>query len=100
MRTYMVDLELYDEQLKVNNAQMEALLKTIFPDILVPYGEIYNILAFLEETQVNPQIMPTIIRGIHNISIGTGTGQVVVHVKEGIVSVSIRENNDELTTKV
>ena len=80
--------------------KMEALLKEMFPDILVPYEEVYKILAFLEETQVNPQIIPTIIRGIHNISIGTGVGQVVVHVKEKLVSVSIRETNDELNTKV
>jgi hypothetical protein len=100
MKEPTADLELYDEQLKVNNAQMEGLLKTIFPDLEVPYGELYQILSFLEETQINPQVLPKVIRGIHNIEIGTGKGQVIVHVQQQMVNVSLREQDEEIKTKV
>lgn len=100
MKDNTADLELYDEQLKVNNAQMEALLKQLFPDLEVPYRELYNILSFLEETQVNPQVLPKVIRGVHNIEIGTGKGQVVVHVQQETVNVSIREQDEEVKTKI
>mgnify|MGYP003395011080 CR=1 FL=1 len=83
-----------------NNTQMEVLLRKLFPDIVVPYLYIYQTLSFLEETQVNPQILPTIIRAIHNISIGSGRGQVIVHVVDKVVNVSIREQSKEVNTKV
>lgn len=94
------DLDKYDEQLKVNNAQMEALLKTIFPDLGVPFDDLYRILSFLEETQVNAEVLPKVIRNIHNIAIGTGRGQVIVHVQGEMVNVSLREQDEEIKTKV
>lgn len=95
-----VDLEDYNTQLSINNQKMEGLLKAMFPDMIIPYEDIYQILLFLEETQVNPQVLPKVIRGIHNIVIGTGKGQVIVHVGPELVNVSIREQGEEVKTKV
>ena len=96
----MTDPDSYDEQLAINNAQMEALLKTIFPDVTTPYQYIYETIKFLEETHVNGQVLPKVIRGIHNIVVGTGKGQVIVHVQEETVNVSMREQDEEIKTKV
>jgi hypothetical protein len=82
-----------------NDEKMEQLLKQLFPDIVVPYEYIYQTLQFLEETQVNAQILPTVIRAIHNISIGSGKGRVIIHVQGQLVSVSLTEDNKEINTK-
>lgn len=96
-----VDLEDYNQQLAINNAKMETLLKAMFPDLNLPYDDIYRILLFLEETQVNSEVLPKVIRGIHNITIGTGRGQVIVHVQEDKVNVSLRETDqEEMKTKI
>ena len=96
-----IDLEDYNTQLSINNEKMEGLLKAMFPDLAIPYEDIYNILTFLEQTQVNAQVLPKVIRNIHNIVIGTGKGQVIVHVQGEIVNVSMREtDNEEIKTKV
>lgn len=96
----MEDIEDYNTQLAINNQKMEGLLKALFPDLKVPYDDVYRVLLFLEETQVNPQMLPKVIRGVHNIVVGTGKGQVIVHVQEETVNVSVREQDEELKTKV
>jgi len=98
--TTAIDLEDYNTQLAINNEKMEGLLKAMFPDLGVPYEDVYNILIFLEQTQVNAAVLPKVIRGIHNIAIGTGRGQVIVHVQEDSSNVSIREQDEEMRTKV
>lgn len=95
-----VDLEDYNQQLAINNQKMEGLLKAMFPDLQVPYEDVYNILTFLEQTQVNAAVLPKVIRDIHNIVIGTGKGQVIVHVQGELVNVSMREQDEEIKTKV
>lgn len=95
-----VDLEDYNTQLSINNEKMEGLLKAMFPDLLIPYDDVYQILIHLEETGVNPQVLPKVIRNIHNIVIGTGKGQVIVHVQGELTNVSMREQDEELKTKV
>src|SRR5437762_1284005 len=94
------DLEDYNTQLAINNQKMEGLLKAMFPDLLIPYADVYNILTFLEQTQVNAEVLPKVIRGIHNIVIGTGKGQVIVHVQQDMVNVSMKEQDEEIKTKV
>jgi hypothetical protein len=96
----IVDLEDYNTQLAINNQKMEGMLKAMFPDLKIPYEDIYNILLHLEESQVNGAVIPKVIRGIHNIVIGTGKGQVVIHVNDVLVNVSVREQDEELKTKV
>lgn len=100
MSTSIVDLEDYNTQLAINNQKMEGLLKAMFPDLGIPYEDIYNILLFLEQTQVNSAVLPKVIRNIHNIAIGTGKGQVIVHVQGEVVNVSMREQDEEIKTKV
>lgn len=95
----MTDPDSYDEQLSINNAQMEALLKQIFPDLDVPYEYLYDTLKFLEETHVNPQVLPRVIRGIHNITIGTGNGEVIVHVRDELTTITAKEQSPQVQTK-
>lgn len=96
----MVDLDDYNTQLAINNQKMEGLLRAMFPDLTIPYEDVYQILLFLEETQVNGAVLPKIIRGIHNIVIGTGKGQVIVHVQGEMLNVSLREQDEEVKTKI
>jgi len=100
MTAITVDLEDYNTQLAINNEKMEGLLKAMFPDMIIPYEDVYQILLFLEETQVNPQVLPKVIRAVHNIVIGTGKGQVIVHVQGELMNVSMREQDEEVKTKV
>ena len=90
----------YNAQLKINNQKMETLLIAMFPDLAIPYEDVYRILLFLEETQVNAEVLPRVIRGVHNIVIGTGVGQVTVHVNKGLTNVTVREQDIEVKTKV
>lgn len=100
MNSLTVDLEDYNTQLTINNQKMETLLKAMFPDLNLPYEDIYQILLFLEQTQVNAEVIPKVIRSIHNIVIGTGKGQVIVHVQGELMNVSMREQDEEVKTKV
>lgn len=96
----IVDVEDYNTQLAINNEKMEGLLKAMFPDMQIPYEDIYQILLFLEETQVNAAVLPKVIRNIHNIVVGTGKGQVIVHVQGELTNVSMREQDEEIRTRV
>lgn len=95
-----VDLEDYNVQLSINNQKMEGLLKAMFPDLIIPYDDVYQILTYLEQTQVNAEVLPKVIRAVHNIVIGTGKGQVIVHVQGELMNVSMREQDEEVKTKV
>lgn len=88
----------YQTQLSVNNEKMQQLLIALFPEMRLPYDSIFQILSYLQDTKVNAQILPYVIRGIYNISIGTGKGQVIVHIKNNITNVQTRENNDDIDT--
>ena len=95
---YEADYE--ENKIDENNAkQMEELFSIIFPDIKVPTGYIYEILKYLEETNVNARVLPKVIRGINNLLIGTRKGQVIVHINENIMNVSVRENDEEIFTR-
>ncbi len=91
---------LYDQEAENNNKLAQNLLERLFPDIAVPYDVLGQIIAYLTETRVNAQVLPKVIRGIHNITIGTGVGQVVVHVHEQKVNVSTRETDEEIGAKI
>lgn len=86
----------YEEALFHNNEKMQNLLNTLFPNLSIPYDAVYQIMSFLEETQINPGILPHVIRGIYNLKVGTGKGQVIVHVQNTITNVQTRENNDNI----
>jgi hypothetical protein len=82
-----------------NSKKMEDLFNSVFPEITIPCGYIYEILKYLEETSVNARVLPKVIRGVNNLLIGTGKGQVIVHVNKNIMNVSVRENDEEIKTK-
>ena len=86
----------YDDQLFHNNIKMQSLLEQLFPTLFLPYDSIFRLLSYLEETQINAMILPQIIRAIYNISVGTGEGRVVIHIKGGITNIESRENNEPL----
>ena len=89
-----------DNAIDDNNAKkMDELFSKVFPDIHVPTGYIYEILKYLEISDVNAKVLPKVIRGVNNLLIGTGRGQVIVHVNDTIMNVSIRENDEEIKTK-
>ena len=110
----------YQGQLEHNNLQAEILLKSIFPGLKVPYEQVVGILqlleaveldpllvpfdvivrtlAYIQETKVNAELLPHVIRGVHNIRIGTGKGQVIIHVDKETSNVQIREQGWSVDT--
>ena len=88
----------YDDQLFHNNVEMQKILDSLFPELKMPYDSVYKILSYLAETNINATILPYVIRGINNIIIGTGKGQVIVHVRGNITNVQNRESNDDIET--
>ena len=89
----------YETELDTNTQKMEDLFNAVFPNVNVPCQYIYEVLKFLEETNVNAGVLPKVIRGVNNILLGTGKGQVIVHVQKNIMNVSVRENDDDIKTK-
>lgn len=65
---------------KSNIEKYLTLIKTFDP-------ELYDIKIALEETKVNPYMVPRIIRAIANIYYGTGFGKVTIQISNGEVSV-------------
>ena len=94
--TVQQDYQSYDKQLEVNNQKAEELLSQLFPDLKLPREDIFNILSFLQETKVNAQILSRVIRGVYNLTIGTGKGQVIVYVKGETVNVQTRETDEDI----
>jgi len=89
----------YDIEWDNNAKKIEELFNAVFPDVHVPCQYIYEVLKFLEETNVNAGVLPKVIRGVNNILLGTGKGQVIVHVQKNIMNVSVRENDEDIKTK-
>jgi hypothetical protein len=89
----------YTYQVENNNKKMEALFNQMFPGVTVPYEFVFQMLQFLNETQVNAHILPRVIRGVNNILIGTGKGQVIVHVLKETMNVSVRENDEDMKSR-
>jgi len=94
-----IDQSNYYNQLNNNNTKMDDLFRQMFPDLSVPHEFVFQMLQFLNETKVNARILPRVIRGVNNILIGTGRGQVIVHVCKENMNVSIRETDEEMKSK-
>ena len=91
----------YNEVTGHNDAQAVQLFGLIFPEI--PQAMVYDvakIVSYLSETKVNPELLPRVIRGVHNILIGTGSGQVIVHVQKTTTNVSVRETDKEIKSRM
>jgi hypothetical protein len=87
--TVQQDYESYDKQIEINNAKAEELLGQLFPELKLPREDI-------QETKVNAQILPKVIRGVYNLTIGTGKGQVIIYVKGETVNVQTRETDEDI----
>lgn len=91
----------YDQQMEHNNAQAAQLFAVIFPDIPEPMiYHVAKIVSYLSETKVNPDLLPRVIRGVNNILIGTGRGQVIIHVSPTTTNVSVRETDEEIKSRM
>jgi hypothetical protein len=85
----------YETEVSHNNEQIGAMFNALFPNLTVPHQVIYETMLFLQETKVNPLVIPKVIRGVHNVMIGTGKGQVIVHIDGDKANVSVRETDVE-----
>lgn len=91
----------YPQQANYNETKVVQMFSAIFPDSEPGLlQEALTIVSYLAETNVNPQIIPRVIRGIHNVMIGTGKGQVIVHVQGSTTNVSVRETDEEIKTRL
>src|SRR3990167_9817640 len=83
-----------------NIEQASEIFTTLFPEMGSRMGEVLQIMTYLEETRVNPMILPRVIRGVHNLIIGTGQGQLILHVKGEQVNIQVRETDEDINTKI
>lgn len=84
-----------------NDERVAELFSTLFPDISEDLVyDIAKIASYLQETKVNPELIPRVVRGVHNILIGTGKGQVILHVQKTMTNVSVRETDEEINTSM
>ena len=61
--------------------------------------ELFLIKVALQETGVNPMVMPRIIRSIFNLASGTGYGKVQVFVQAKTITAIKGEESDEVNEK-
>lgn len=73
---------------KQNHEKYLEVLRTLDPDL-------YMIRVALQETNINPQILPRIIRSLGNLNIGTGYGEVTILVKSRTVT-QIKGNESDV----
>lgn len=97
--TVQQDYESYDKQLEINNGKAAKIFSQLFPELKLPSEDVFNILSFLQETKVNAQILPRVIRGVYNLTVGTGKGQVIIHVKGDTVNVQTRETDEDINLR-
>ena len=64
---------------KQNRERFMQLLSQIDP-------ELYLIKMALEETQLNPMILPEIIRSISNLLVGSGYGKVQIFMQARVIT--------------
>lgn len=83
--------EVFDYQKEVSNNQdtFVRILKKVRPDW-------YVLLDLLMYTKVNPLVLYRILRQLNNIAMGTGFGQVVIVIENGVVRFVRGEEADKL----
>lgn len=95
----IVDPTQYNQQLENNNRHLSGVLNQLFPNLVLPHENIYKILQYLDQTSVNPEILPRVIRSVQNILLGTGQGEVLIHVRKDTMTVEARERDVKIKTK-
>lgn len=74
---------------RLNQERFELILASSAP-------ELWRVYQYLRETNVNPAILPKVIRGIANIaSSPSHVGRVIIFVEGSTMSVQIRESDLE-----
>ncbi len=74
---------------QTNDEQFEQMLAVFAP-------ELWRLWQYLKETNVNPRILPKIIRGISNISHSRSrVGRIIVFIEGDSANVQIREHDKE-----
>lgn len=81
----------YDLEASHNSQKLEEFFNQLFPDLFIPADYIYELLSFLQESKINITILPEVVRGVSNLLTGTGEGQCIVHVHQGMCNVQVRE---------
>jgi len=61
--------------------------------------ELYLIKIALQETGLNPMIIPKIIRGIGNLAFGTGYGKVQIFMQAKVITQIKGEESSEVNEK-
>jgi hypothetical protein len=89
----------YQAQNENNSSQISVMFSQLFPNLTLSHDDIYHILSYLDQTSVNPQVLPRVIRSVQNIMIGTGQGEVLVHVRGETLTVEARERDGTISTK-
>lgn len=89
----------YDQQLESNNRNLTLVLDSLFPNLTIPHDNVYKILQYLDQTSVNPEILPRVIRSVQNIILGSGLGEVLIHVRKNTMMVEARERDVKISTK-
>ena len=64
---------------QINLEKYWSIVSQLEPDF-------FTIRTLLEETGVNPQIIPKVIRGISNMALGAGYGRVIVYMRNKTVT--------------
>ena len=62
--------------------------------------ELYLIKIALEETGINPMILPRIIRSMSNLNVGTGYGKVQIFMQARVITSIKGEENDNINLSI
>lgn len=76
---------------KLNQEQFSGLLRKLNPELLLIH-------IALQETGVNPGVIPQIIRTIGNLSLGTGHGRIQIYMQARVITNIKPEENIEMNT--
>jgi hypothetical protein len=74
---------------QANDDKFRNVLMVLDPDL-------YLIKVALEETHVNPRMVPRIIRSVANLAYGTQFGKVQIFMQAGIITQVKGEESDQL----
>jgi len=72
----MISLSTIDQ---ANRDQFDEVLKKVYPDL-------WFIKMALDETHINPLIVPKILRSLSNLALGTGFGKVQVFMQQTVIT--------------
>lgn len=75
----MENRKISETEIRENIEKYVEVIKTVDP-------ELYQIKLSMLETNINPRILPKIIRAIALLALGTSYGQIEIHMKSGEIT--------------